>query len=70
MESSTLVRFLKEHNIDADDICHLVDQGIEMERIKLEIMRSTNGDSIGCYVRIMEGERLVSLLSVLPLRLD
>lgn len=62
MTISTLQSFLLEHQLDADDIFYLVEQGIEMERLKLEIARSANADSVSCYTRIMEGERLLCLL--------
>lgn len=58
----TLQTFLRENELQADVILHLLNQGIEVERLKLEIHRCTNAESIESHIKIIHGERFSSLL--------
>lgn len=57
-----LQTFLRENELKADAILHLLHQGIELERLKLEIHRCTNADSIESHIKIIHGEKFSSLL--------
>lgn len=63
MERHVLKSFLEKNNLDIDNLCYLIEQGIEMERLNLEVTRSMKGDSVSVYSKLMEGERFLSLLT-------
>lgn len=54
---------IAKHNISTESVTYLMQQGIELERLKLEVHRETKCDSVQSHIIILEGERLVSLLS-------
>ncbi len=56
--------FLQENELPADTIIHLIQQGVEIERLKLEIMRCTESESISTHIKILQGERFAFLLRI------
>lgn len=57
-----LQAFLHDHEIEAETIIYLLNQGIEIERLKLEIEHCTDSDGIESHIKIIHGERFTSLL--------
>lgn len=57
-----LLQQLTTHQITPERISYLIREGIELERLKLEIQRATKSESVESHITILEGERLVSLL--------
>lgn len=66
MDLTQLQSILIEHQITPTNLRHIVDQGIEMERLKLEMgIRHGDGDS---FIKIMQADRFRSLLCFLVIR--
>jgi len=61
---STLQAFLHEHELQVETIIYLLNQGIEIERLKLEIQHCTDSDSIESHLKIINGERFAFLLRI------
>lgn len=60
-----MIHLTIESCAQAAAIIHLIEQATELEKLKLEVHRALkNAESIECHIRIMEGERFVSLLTV------
>lgn len=57
-----LHHLISTHQITPERITYLLNEAIELERLKLEIYRITKSESIEAHITILEGERLVSLL--------
>lgn len=51
-----------ENRQQADAIIYLLEQGIEMERLKHEIEQATNSESIESHLKIIQGEMFMSSL--------
>lgn len=58
----TLQQLMSTHQITPHRITYLIQEGIELERLKLEIHRAAKSESVESHITILEGERLVSLL--------
>lgn len=59
-----LISLLSEHNVNAETLYQLLEQGLEMERMNLQLSESIpNSNSVESFVKLMEGERLLSLLT-------
>lgn len=54
---------MEESHIQPEYICQLLNQGIEVERLRLQIHQVTETESIESHVRILQGERFMSLLA-------
>ena len=55
---------LQEHHICPQSIIHLLREGIQIERLALQIQKSTNSESVESRIKILEGERFITLLTV------
>lgn len=64
----TIIPLMEEHHIYPENIIHLLNEGIEIERLRLQVQKATNAESIESHIKIMEGERFISLLTVSSLR--
>lgn len=53
---------MSTYQIAPQRIAYLIRQGIEVEKIKLEVYRSTKGDSIESHITILEGGRFLALI--------
>lgn len=53
---------ISTHQITPERITYLLNEAIQLERLKLEICRATKSECIESHITILEGERLVSLL--------
>lgn len=62
MDTDSLRSFLIQHNLDAATLYYLLDQGIEVEELRLQLMESIGGESLDSYVKIMQGARFLDLL--------
>lgn len=58
----TLQACLLKYDIQPETILFLINQGIEIEKLKLELQRFTNSESIESHIKILQGERFTSLL--------
>lgn len=62
MYYSNLHDYLTAHRLEAEKLGFLLQQGIEVERLRLQVEHCTNSESIESHVKIMHGERFLSLL--------
>lgn len=62
MYQDRLNPILDLYAIDATIIIHLVEQGVELERLKLEVNRCTHSDSVETRINVLQGERFIHLL--------
>lgn len=53
-----------ENDFRPEYLAMIFEQGIEMERLKLQVQQSTKSESIESHVRIFHGERFLSVLTV------
>lgn len=67
MDTDSLRFFLIKHNLDAATLYYLLEQGIEVERIRLQMLQCTKAPSIESHVKIIQGERILSLLTAIGL---
>lgn len=63
MDFYNLQSLLHEHQIKPTTILYLIEQGIELEKLKLEVNYQLKAKSIDSFTAIMQGERFISLLS-------
>lgn len=68
MDLTQLQSVLIEHQITPTNLRYIVEQGIEMEKLKLEVERSLNHGSVDSFVKIMQADRFSSLLCFLVVR--
>ncbi len=61
MTSVNINEFLIEQGIQPEIIRRLLIQGIEIEKLRLEVSRCTDSDSLSIRINILEGERLSTL---------
>jgi hypothetical protein len=64
MDYSKLQSFMVENNFRPEFIAHLLKQGIEMERIQYQTEKVTHSENFETTLRILQGERFLSILSV------
>lgn len=57
-----MVTLLIENRQQADAIIYLLNQGIEIERLRLEFLELTKSNTLDSYIQIMEGERFLTSL--------
>lgn len=50
------------YQITPQRIAYLIREALELERLKLEVHRSTSGDSIESHITILEGNRFLVLI--------
>lgn len=50
------------YQITPQRIAYLINEGLELEKLKLEIHRVSNGDSIESHITILEGNRFLALI--------
>lgn len=62
MDTDSLRSFLIQHNLDAATLYYLLEQGIELEELRLQLLESLGGESLDSYVKIMQGARFLNLL--------
>lgn len=65
MHPESLSPILSTYSVDSDRLLSLLQQGIEIEKLRLEMQHVTNAESIESRLNIIHGERFVSLLLVL-----
>lgn len=65
MHPETLSPILSRYNLDAERLLSLIEQGIEIEKLRLEMQHATTSESIESRLNIIHGERFISLLLVL-----
>lgn len=53
-----------ESRQQADAILYLLEQGIEVERLKLQVQQLTKSYTMDSYLKILHGEKVASLLIV------
>jgi hypothetical protein len=51
-----------EFNSDHETIIYLLKQGIEVEKLHLEYLESLQSDTLDSFVKIMKGERFLTML--------
>jgi hypothetical protein len=56
--------FFQQHQLNYRSINELLQEAVELERLKLDVHRLTDGESIACHLKIIEGERLIALLTI------
>lgn len=59
-----LHKFMSDNKFRADYIAALLEQGIELERLKSEVEEATKSEKYETTVRILQGERFLSAVSV------
>lgn len=59
MTSVNIHTFLAEQGIQPEAILHLLTQGIEIEKLRLEVCRCVDAECIDSRVIVMQGERLI-----------
>jgi hypothetical protein len=52
----------EENNIDPQTIIYLLKEGIQLERLKLEVKENTESETLQTFNKIMEGERFLTIL--------
>jgi hypothetical protein len=57
-----LQSIISEMHLDIEVIAYLLKQGIEVENLRLEVLKSTNSESIESHIKIIQGEGFLSLL--------
>lgn len=62
MYYSNLHDYLTTHRLEAEKLGFLLQQGIEVERLRLQIEHCTESESIESHIKIIQGERFLSLL--------
>lgn len=50
------------YQITPHRIAYLIREALELESLKLEVHRATNGDSIESHITVLEGNRFLALL--------
>lgn len=63
-----LQAFFEQNQINYQSINYLLEEAVELERLKLEVHRLTDIESVESHVKILEGERLITLLAASCLR--
>lgn len=61
---SKIHHLISKSKISPQTLSYHLRQSIEVEKIKLETYESSNLDTLDSFEKIMEGERLLRLLSV------
>lgn len=61
---NNLKTFLIENNLRPEFIAYLLQQGIEIERLRCQIEDSKEYENYENTIRILQGERFYSILSV------
>lgn len=56
--------FLLENNLRPEFIAYLLQQGIEIERLRCQIEEPEDSDNYETKIRLLQGERFYSILSV------
>lgn len=51
-----------ENRQQADAILYLLEQGIEVEKLKLQVQQLTKSYTMDSYLKILHGEKVTSLL--------
>ena len=49
-------------NVDPHALYYLVDQGIQVEKLRLEFLEASKSDTLKSYINIQHGERFLTLL--------
>lgn len=57
-----MITLLIETRQQADAILYLLEQGIEVERLKLQVQQLTKSYTMDSYIKILHGEKVTSLL--------
>ena len=68
-QNNTFNSLLESHGLTHEALTHIVDQGVQLERLNLEILGSASPHiRYESECRILQGEILLSLLRVASLR--
>lgn len=59
---TSITPLMEEHHICRQAIIHLLNEGVALERLRLEVQELTKSDTLDSYVKIMQGERFLTLL--------
>ena len=68
MDLHNLQTLLNHYDLEPSALFYLLEEGIEIERLKLEVQRCSSGDSIESHIRIIHGERFLMLLTAAGIR--
>lgn len=55
--------FMEINNIPPETISYLLEQGIECERIRLQVQEATESDTLNSHIKLLQGERFLALLT-------
>jgi hypothetical protein len=61
----TIEELMYVHQITPSRISYLLQEGIELERLKLELLRITKENSVDSHLTILEGGRFRALIDQL-----
>jgi hypothetical protein len=67
MPHHKLQSIISELQLSPNAILYLLQQGIEVEKLRLEFLQSANAESIESHCRILQGEQFASILTVASL---